>query len=148
MANAMIGNPTNTQSGEDFNAGDGYVDISGEISISDPDAGEALFSSTVIAAQGTLGRLSITNFGGQGRYFYEVDNSLLQYLREGEQKIETFTIASVDGTTKVINFFIRGVNDPAVISGTTSGDAWVDRTDSGYPDGYLVIRGQRVRHRP
>ncbi len=141
MANAIIGNPTNTQSGEDYYADDGYVDISGEISISDPDAGEALFSPTTVAAPGTLGRLSITNFGGQGRYYYEVDNSLLQYLREGEQKIETFTIASVDGTTKVINFFIRGVNDPATISGTTSGDAWVDRTDSGYPDGYLVIRG-------
>lgn len=147
MANAIIGNPTNTHSGEDFNAGDGYVDISGEISISDTDAGQALFSSTVVAGAGTLGSLfigtiPISDFQGEGRYFYEVANSQLQYLREGENKIETFTIASADGTTKVISFSIRGVNDEPVISGPTSGAVWVNRTDSGAPDGFLVVTGR------
>ena len=147
MANAIIGNPTNTQSGEDFNAGDGYVDISGEISISDTDAGQALFSSTVVAGAGTLGSLfigtnPISDFQGEGRYFYQVANSQLQYLRGGEDKIETFTIASADGTTKVISFSIRGVNDEPVISGPTSGAVWVNRTDSGAPDGFLVVTGR------
>ena len=141
MANAIIGNPTNTQSGEDFNAGSGYVSINGEISISDPDAGQALFSPTTVAAPGTLGRLYIGGPEGMGYYSYEVDNSLLQYLREGDRKTETFTVSSLDGTTKDISFYINGVNDLATIGGTTSGAAWVDRTDSGAADGYLVIRG-------
>ncbi|MER0107155.1 VCBS domain-containing protein [Aeromonas dhakensis] len=34
-----------------------------------------------------------------GTWTYNVDNSKVQYLGEGETKVETFVVESVDGTT-------------------------------------------------
>ncbi|WP_429062486.1 VCBS domain-containing protein, partial [Aeromonas hydrophila] len=65
-----------------------------------------------------LGSLTITEGGA---WTYNVDNSKVQYLGEGETKVETFTVASVDGTTHTVTITITGVNDSAVIGGTDSG---------------------------
>ncbi|WP_429062469.1 VCBS domain-containing protein, partial [Aeromonas hydrophila] len=60
---------------------------------------------------------------------YNVDNSKVQYLGEGETKVETFTVASVDGTTHTVTITITGVNDAAVITGTDTGGVVEDETN-------------------
>ncbi|UCP15597.1 VCBS domain-containing protein [Aeromonas media] len=42
----------------------------------------------------------------------------MQYLGEGETKVETFTVQSVDGTEHTVTITITGVNDAAVITGS------------------------------
>jgi VCBS repeat-containing protein len=139
MGNATIGQPTDTEVIEDWSAhGGDYASVIGQISISDPDPGQSLFSTTVVSWAGNLGSLRIDNIDGAGHYNYSVKNSLIQYLGEGDGKYETFTIASADGTTKDISFYIRGLNDEAVIGDPSSTDVWANPTESGN----LVLYGR------
>ncbi|WP_175044321.1 VCBS domain-containing protein [Aeromonas hydrophila] len=62
------------------------------------------------------------------RWTYNVDNSKVQYLGEGETKVETFVVKSVDGTEHTVTITITGVNDSAVIGGTDSGAVTEDET--------------------
>ena len=39
----------------------------------------------------------------------------MQFLGANDTKIDTFTVTSVDGTTKQISFTIHGTNDVTVI---------------------------------
>ncbi|MFV5216226.1 VCBS domain-containing protein, partial [Azonexus caeni] len=58
---------------------------------------EAQFQTTgVVASAGALGGLTITTTGD---WTYTVANADVQYLGEGETKVETFTVKTVDGTT-------------------------------------------------
>ncbi len=91
-----------------------------------------------VAGNGTpsadaLGSLTID---ADGNWTYNVANGDVQYLGEGETKVEIFTVASVDGTTHTVTITITGVNDAAVITGTDSGAVTEDAspdvlTDSG-----------------
>ena len=110
---ATIGNPTVSNVAEDLNITDsGKLVASGTISIFDPDLAQAFFLSSVIPAEGSLGTLVLQPDGG---YTYSVANGDVQFLGAGDTKIESFTIASADGTTKVVSFTITGSNDAAVI---------------------------------
>ncbi|USJ77519.1 VCBS domain-containing protein [Aeromonas hydrophila] len=99
----------------------------GTLSVTDVDgADEAKFvAGNGTPSAGALGSLSITEGGA---WTYNVDNSKVQYLGEGETKVETFTVASVDGTTHTVTITITGVNDSAVIGGTDSGAVTEDET--------------------
>ncbi|BBS85833.1 hypothetical protein WP7W18E02_07300 [Aeromonas media] len=92
----------------------------GTLSVTDVDgADEAKFlAGNGVASTGALGSLTITEGGA---WTYHVDNSKVQYLGEGETKVETFTVQSVDGTEHTVTITITGVNDSAVIGGTDSG---------------------------
>ncbi|MFV5216231.1 VCBS domain-containing protein, partial [Azonexus caeni] len=58
---------------------------------------EAQFQTTgIVASAGALGGLAIT---ATGDWTYTVANADVQYLGEGETKVETFTVKTVDGTT-------------------------------------------------
>ncbi|ENC6660216.1 VCBS domain-containing protein, partial [Aeromonas hydrophila] len=100
----------------------------GTLSVTDVDgADEAKFlAGNGVASNGALGSLTITEGGA---WTYNVDNSKVQYLGEGETKVETFTVASVDGTTHTVTITITGVNDSAVIGGTDSGAVTEDETN-------------------
>ncbi|MBW5280424.1 hypothetical protein GNY90_22630, partial [Aeromonas hydrophila] len=100
----------------------------GTLSVTDVDgADEAKFlAGSGTPSAGALGSLSITEGGA---WTYNVDNSKVQYLGEGETKVETFTVASVDGTTHTVTITITGVNDSAVIGGTDSGAVTEDETN-------------------
>ncbi|MBW3826216.1 VCBS domain-containing protein, partial [Aeromonas hydrophila] len=107
----------------------------GTLSVTDVDgADEAKFlAGNGTPSAGALGSLSITETGA---WTYNVDNSKVQYLGEGETKVESFTVASVDGTEHTVTITITGVNDAAVITGTDSGAVTEDAspdvlTDSG-----------------
>ncbi|MBW3834829.1 hypothetical protein GPU98_22920, partial [Aeromonas hydrophila] len=105
----------------------GKLSDSGVLTISDADQGQAKFvAGNGTPSAGALGSLSITEGGA---WTYNVDNSKVQYLGEGETRVETFTVASVDGTTHTVTITITGVNDSAVIGGTDSGAVTEDETN-------------------
>src|SRR5882724_2615702 len=120
---AIIGTPTVSDVTEDTNLQ--VLIAAGLISISDANAGQAAFKTTVISAAGNLGSMTIAS---NGSYSYSVADSAVQYLGTGDTKIDTFTVTSVDGTTKKVNFNIHGVNDTAVIGTPTAHDLTEDAT--------------------
>ncbi|WP_204375562.1 VCBS domain-containing protein, partial [Aeromonas allosaccharophila] len=80
-----------------------------------------------------LGSLTITE---GGVWTYNVDNSKVEYLGEGETKVETFVVKSVDGTEHTVTITITGTNDKAIISGdaegaVTEGNGNIVLSDSG-----------------
>ncbi|WP_429183305.1 VCBS domain-containing protein, partial [Aeromonas rivipollensis] len=87
----------------------------GTLSVTDVDgADEAKFVvGNGVASAGALGSLSITE---DGAWTYSVDNSKVQYLGEGETKVESFIVQSVDGTTTTVTITINGTDDLPVIS--------------------------------
>ncbi|MEH2279824.1 MAG: VCBS domain-containing protein [Nostoc sp.] len=90
----------------------------GSLTVTDADAGQNIFNTTVTSATGNLGSLSITNAGA---YSYSVANSAVQFLGAGQTKAETFTVKSVDGTaSRNIIVTLNGVNDAATITGTAT----------------------------
>ena len=65
-----------------------------------------------------LGSLTITE---GGKWTYNVDNSKVEYLGEGQTRVETFTVQSEDGTPHQVEITITGTNDAAQISGDDKG---------------------------
>ncbi|MGY4344893.1 VCBS repeat-containing protein [Bradyrhizobium sp. GM7.3] len=120
---AVIGTPTVSFVTEDANLL--TLTAQGSISITDTNAGQAFFKTSVIASSGDLGSLSIA---ANGSYVYSVADSKVQYLGAGETKVDTFTVTSLDGTTKQVAFTIVGVNDTAMIGTPTVVDVTEDAT--------------------
>ena len=120
---AVIGTPTVSTVTEDTNLQN--LVAAGSISISDANAGQAAFKTSVTASSGDLGTLTIT---ANGSYVYSVADSKVQYLGAGQTKVDTFTVTSLDGTTKLVSFTIIGVNDTAVIGTPTVADVTEDAT--------------------
>src|ERR1700741_3209138 len=120
---AIIGTPTVSTITEDTSLQ--TLTAAGTISISDANAGQAAFKTTVKAASGDLGSLTIA---ANGAYVYSVADSKVQYLGAGDTKVDTFTVTSLDGTTKQVAFTIHGVNDAAVIGTPTVHDVTEDAT--------------------
>jgi uncharacterized delta-60 repeat protein len=90
------------------------LSATGNLAISDLDAGQAIFSTSVAPLSSNLGNLSITP---DGRWTYSVNNSAVQYLSSGAQRIETFNVRSFDGTANQnISVTIRGVNDAPTVA--------------------------------
>jgi VCBS repeat-containing protein len=134
---AVIGAPTVSSVTEDVavNGSDNLV-ATGSISVTDADAGQAAFTTTVVGSAGNLGSLVLAANGG---YTYSVANSATQTLGAGETKVDSFTITSLDGTTKTVNFTINGTNDAAVIGAPTVAAVTEDVAANG--SGNLVATG-------
>ncbi len=100
---------------------------SGTLTVTDVDGADKdkFLAGNSTPSAGALGNLTITEGGA---WTYNVDNSKVQYLGEGETKVET-TVASVDGTTHTVTITITGVNDSAVIGGTDSGGVTEDESN-------------------
>jgi len=108
----------------------------GQLSVTDPDAGEAGFQprSGVAGAHGTF------SIDADGRWTYTLDNAdpAVQALGSGERlPDESFTVTTIDGTTQVVTVSITGVNDGAVVSVGT-GDV---TEDTNVVAGQLVTGG-------
>ena len=100
--------------------------VTGELSVSDLDAGEA----TLVAGStaGTYGTFTVVDFGdGAGRWTFEM-NAAGRALVDGEAETETFTVASADGTTLAVSVTVTGGDDPAIILGTERGTTTEDET--------------------
>ena len=115
----ISGTPSgNVKEGTNVNA-NGKLTIAGSLTVTDTDAGQNKFGTTVTSANGNLGSLTITDAGA---FTYIVDNSAVQYLSAGQTKVDTFTVASLDGTANQnIAITINGVT--AAYSGVAAGDA-------------------------
>ncbi|MGL5814733.1 MAG: retention module-containing protein, partial [Aeromonas sp.] len=61
---------------------------------------------------GALGSLTITE---GGEWTYNVANGDVQYLGQGETKVETFVVKSLDGTEHTVTITITGTNDAPVL---------------------------------
>ena len=113
---AVIGTPTVASVTEDVGVTNGKLTASGSISINDADTGQSQFKTGVSANASNLGSLVLNP---NGSYTYSVDNSAVQSLGLNSTKVDSFTVETLDGTTKTVSFTINGANDAAVI-GTPS----------------------------
>lgn len=105
--------------------------ISGTLTISDVDTGEAAFVPVAEGTKGTSGFGSFT-LSENGTWTYEIDNSLaaVQALGLGETLTDSLTVTSADGSASVtLTVTINGTNDaPEITVGaaeTTEGDAYL-----------------------
>ncbi|USE01951.1 VCBS domain-containing protein [Vibrio sp. SCSIO 43133] len=98
---------------EDLHVKNGSIKTQGDLTVVDTDLGEAHFASQVLVGQ--FGSLSID---ANGHWSYEANNlqAAVQQLGRGDELHETFTVASVDGTTHEIKIEIDGVNDLPVMT--------------------------------
>ncbi|WP_298623031.1 VCBS domain-containing protein, partial [uncultured Zoogloea sp.] len=111
---AILGSGTGTVK-EDTPA---QTTASGTLSIVDPDAGQAAFQPQTNTA-GTYGSFSVA---ATGAWTYAIDNTkpVVQALKEGESKTETFTVQSIDGTTTTVTINVVGTNDGPVANPDTA----------------------------
>ncbi|MGY8664618.1 VCBS domain-containing protein [Bradyrhizobium sp. UFLA05-109] len=58
---------------------------------------------------------------GVWTYTLDNSNSAVQALNACDKLTDTFTVTTIDGTPQVVTITIHGANDPAIISGTTTG---------------------------
>jgi VCBS repeat-containing protein len=107
----ISGTPTASVT-EDTNVVNNNLIATGLLTVSDEDAGQNKFNTSVTSALGNLGSLSITDTGA---YTYSVNNSVVQFLGAGATKTETFTVQSLDGTaSQSITITLNGVNDTPI----------------------------------
>ncbi|SFN60836.1 VCBS repeat-containing protein [Bradyrhizobium sp. Rc3b] len=106
---------------------DGQLTASGQLSILDADQNQAAFQAGEITAPSNLGTVTLQ---ADGHYTYSVDNAAIQYLGANDTRTETFTVTSVDGTTKNISFDIHGAQDAPNLSVQDS---------SGAADGNITL---------
>ena len=109
---------------------------SGQLNVTDPDAGEAGFTAETI--NGTYGSLTID---GSGNWTYSADNSQpsIQSLKDGDTVSDVISVSSLDGTTQTITVSINGTSDTAVIGGVTSGAVTEDNSATLSTSGVLTV---------
>ncbi|WP_235033896.1 VCBS domain-containing protein [Pantoea sp. 18069] len=122
---------------EDKDVVDGKLSVDGTVTITDDDTGESSFQAGAVfnGAGAPLGTLV---FNTDGTYSYSVDNSLVQYLKDGETVVETYTVTSKDGSaTTTITITIHGTNDVPTLGASASAVT----EDKDVVDGQLVTSG-------
>ena len=92
---------------------------SGTLTVTDADQAQSSLRTTVSSATGNLGSLTVQ---ASGSYTYSVAESRVQSLAADATQVDSFTIQSLDGTAKVLNFTIHGTNDAPVV-GTLAASA-------------------------
>ncbi|QYJ82931.1 VCBS domain-containing protein [Shewanella aegiceratis] len=94
----------------------GQLQTSGQLTVIDPDDGDAHFIATTL--QGQYGTLTINDLG---HWTYTADNSqsAIQGLKSGESLTETLFVHSIDGSDQKVTVTINGTDDRAVIGATT-----------------------------
>ncbi|MEK7679922.1 MAG: cadherin-like domain-containing protein, partial [Deltaproteobacteria bacterium] len=102
----------------------------GTLSISDADAGQATFQTTVSPVAGNLGTLALT---AGGNYTYSVANGDVQSIGASVGKVDSFIINSADGTPKTVSFTVNGANDAPALTGT------VATLDGGTEDSSYIV---------
>jgi VCBS repeat-containing protein len=103
---------------------DDVVPVTGTLTVADVDDGEA--HSVAASGNGAAGLGSYT-VDGDGNWAYTVDNTAVQHLAAGATAADSFVVSSVDGTaSQTVTVTINGANDPASISGTSTGSLGED----------------------
>ncbi|MEI7934832.1 MAG: Ig-like domain-containing protein, partial [Chlorobiaceae bacterium] len=124
----------------------GNLTDSGTINFTDPDLADSHSISSVTPSEGALGTLTSTitadttgtGLGGVVTWNYSVAASAVEYLAEGETKVETFTFSVLDGqggsVDRTVSVTVTGTNDdtvaPTLISSTPADNASAVGMDS------------------
>ena len=106
----------------------GYtIKTSGQFHVVDPDGpGQSKFPDGLHHHTGSLG--GTLQLYGNGNYFYDIENSAVNHLADGQEARETFTIHSVDGTPHQVEFVIEGTNDAPFVRGGVTLSAGTEDT--------------------
>ncbi|MBR9728197.1 hypothetical protein G3R48_09425, partial [Shewanella intestini] len=116
LANGDSDSATVTEDGASDVDGNTLEAVSGTLTISDVDNGQAAFQVQTDVADGNYGSFSI-DADGNWDYVLNNDHIDVQSLTEGETLTRTITVTSADGTaTHNITITIVGANDPADIT--------------------------------
>jgi VCBS repeat-containing protein len=123
---------------------DQVVSASGQLLISDLDAGESSFQAPPPASLvGTYGNFTFND--GTGAWTYQLNgaSASVQALGAGEVRYDTLTVTSFDGSvTKTIEVTIAGTNDAPVVSGAVL--ATMDEDDGGLATVNLLANASDV----
>ncbi|GGN07785.1 hypothetical protein GCM10007984_01270 [Shewanella putrefaciens] len=116
-------------------ASDPVLTDTGTLTITDADSGQAVFQAgSGVPSVGALGSLTIDV---NGNWTYNVNNADVQYLAEGETKVETFVVLSADGTEHTVTITITGTNDCPVINSVSNATV----SEEGLPNGIADVIG-------
>ncbi|MFB2776580.1 VCBS domain-containing protein [Shewanella xiamenensis] len=99
---------------EDANLTAGQLETHGQLTISDPDAGQDHFTAQTNVA-GSYGTFSL-DANGQWRYSADNSQSAIQQLKAGETLTDSFTVTSADGTNHAVTVTLTGSNDAPVLT--------------------------------
>jgi VCBS repeat-containing protein len=135
---AVIGGVSTGSVTEDETVGEGQLFTDGQLTIADPDAGQATFVAQASIA-GTYGTFTLD---ANGNWTYTADNSqeAIQQLGSEGTLTDSFTAVSADGTaSQVVTVIINGTNDGAEIGGVSTGSVTEDVTIG---EGQLYTNGQ------
>ncbi|QLI81393.1 retention module-containing protein [Chitinibacter fontanus] len=109
---AVIGGKDTGQVQEDTNFVNGQITTGGQLTISDVDGtAQQAFKAITTPVAGTYGSLTMD---ATGKWTYTLNNnaSNVQALNTSDHKVETFTVQSVDGTSKTITVNVDGLDEP------------------------------------
>lgn len=106
--------------------------VSGTIDFTDVDLNDAHVVLVIPGGNGYLGTFeakvindSTGDNAGQVKWTYSSNNTALQFLKDGQQLVQFYTVMIVDGqggsTSQLVTITITGTNDAAVITGPTAG---------------------------
>jgi VCBS repeat-containing protein len=95
--------------------------VSGSLTITDPDMGEAAFQAPLAEdLQGTYGSFTFNPETNQWSYTLDNADPDTNALTDGQAASDTLTVKAIDGTEQTITVTITGANDLAEFSGTFS----------------------------
>ncbi len=121
---AVIGGTTDgtvTEAGGVNNTTLGTPTATGTLTCTDVDNTPNSFQAvSVVSTTSGYGTYAVTT-GGLWTYTLDNNNTTVQDLNVGGSTTDTFSVSTADGTTQVVTVTINGVNDAAVIGGTTDG---------------------------
>ena len=97
--------------------------VSGALSVTDADAGEAAF--VPVTLEGAFGTFTLL---ASGAWTYQADNAqeAIQSLGAGDTLTETFAATTIDGTGQSVTVTITGSDEALAIRGDVTGDVTED----------------------
>ena len=118
---AIISDPPGNQVKEDTDVPEsGIFEIITNIPISDVD-NDPRFISGPTPSLSNIGSFNFFD-SDSDQGIYKIQNDRIQFLSEGQQHTDYFTVMALDGTKKDISFIITGVNDKPVIKELAQGE--------------------------
>jgi VCBS repeat-containing protein len=115
---AVIGGVDTGRVQEDSHFVNGQITSGGQLTIKDVDGvNEQAFKAITASDPASKGIYGSLLMDSSGKWTYTLANSssIVQDLNTADSKQETFTVQSVDGTTKTITVDVQGLDDPLKI---------------------------------
>jgi uncharacterized repeat protein (TIGR02059 family) len=109
-------------------AEDGTLVASGILTMADLDEGQSGFQAQP-DAQGIYGTFSFDHLAGKWTYALNNDSAVVQALRSGETRQETFKVKSTDGTEHAITVHVSGADEGEAVDGVLVEREVIDNSD-------------------